>query len=90
MGKLHYLDRREWLVERAESIVERVKDGRVKGLAYILVNKDDSVTVNWVYGPGCDASYIAAGVGDLQYQLHAARDGVADEEDKDGNVDPTG
>lgn len=89
MGKLHYLDRREWLVERAESIVERVKDGRVKGLAYILVNQDNSVTVNWLYGPGCDSSFLCAGIGDLQHQLHAARDGIS-ETDVDGNHNPTG
>lgn len=78
--KVKHLDGREHLVARLERLLNQAREGKIKAIAYTIVNDDNSISTGWRYNNGVIDVYLAAGVSDLSHRLFHQRYATGDEE----------
>lgn len=75
-----HLDGREHLIGKLEGLLQKAKDGRIKSIAYAVVNDDNSITTGWRMNNRVDGAFVSAGVSDLAFRIAYQRHAVGDEE----------
>ena len=56
------------VVETLEAYLQMARDGQIRGVAFVFVSADDSVTTGWS-GGDADSRILLSGASTLQYRI---------------------